>query len=73
MWEEPYSETVTQNLVILNTWKPDFVEIEYCTYMGLLTFYGSDIKKIISFFETTCSIQESSEQVWFAVERNSYT
>lgn len=29
--------------------------------------------KIIPFFETTRSIQESWVQVWFAVERNSYT
>lgn len=29
--------------------------------------------KILPFFETTRSIQESWVQVWFAVERNSYT
>lgn len=40
---------------------------------GLINFLRIWYKKIISFFETTCSIQESSEQVWFAVERNSYT
>lgn len=46
--------------------------ILYLVYVFIKVLLISHIK-IIPSFETTRSIQESWVQVWFAVERNSYT